>query len=225
MKAWPHVVGEEESLWRVLSGMSVARYGDGELNLCLGHGIKSQAFDATLARRLRAILFDSARCAVAIPNLLSKTKPFWERFQQERYVKLLNHKRVYLSAFISRPDSAPWIHTPEYWSHVEDLWRGQDVTLVRGSDKSLTPTMLASAKSVREVRCASQHAWRDYPKLLAKVGTPKRALLCCGPTATVMAVDLCERGVHAIDLGHVGMWMRRLHLSPDAALAEARLES
>jgi hypothetical protein len=221
---WPHVVGEEESLRRVLAGMSLARYGDGEFNLCFGHDIKCQRAHPALARRLREILLQSGGCAVGVPNLHAKTKPFWDRYRADRYVRLMSPARVYLSAFVSRPDSAPWIHTPEYWSLVEDLWRGRDVTLVRGSDKSLTPAMLSSARSVREVRCARQDAWKDYDRLLKSVGTPERALLCCGPTATVLAVDLCARGVHAVDIGHVGMWMRRLHLSAEAALQEGRGE-
>lgn len=210
---------------RVLGGMSIARYGDGELNLCLGNGIKSQVYVRRLADRLRLILLDSGRCAVGIPNVMAKTKPFWEKFKADRYARLFDPDRVYLSAFISRPDSAPWIHTDAYWSMVEDLWRGQDVTLVRGSEKSLTADDLRSAANVREVRCLRQNAWQEYDRLLDRVGTPKRALLCCGPTATVLAVDLAARGVHAVDLGHVGMWMKRLHLSPSAALAEGRRES
>lgn len=225
MTRWPHVVGEEESLRRVLDGMSLARFGDGEFNLCFGHKIKSQPHHATLSTRLRAILLDSGRCAVGIPNLMASTKPFWDRYRGEKYVKLFAPHRVYLSAFISRPDSAPWIHTPLYWRAIEDLWRDQDVTLVRGSDKSLTPSLMTAAASVRDVRCPPQDAWRDYDALLGRIGTPRRALLCCGPTATVLAVDLCARGVHAIDVGHVGMWLRRLHLPPNAALAEARRES
>ena len=221
---WPHVVGEEESMRRVLSGMSIARYGDGEFNLCYGHGIKSQVQHPKLTSRLREILIDSGKCAVGIPNLMTETKPFWDRYRSARYLNLLNQKRVYLSAFISRPDSAPWIHTTEYWRMTEDLWRGRDVTLVRGSEKSLTRAMLSSAKRVREIKCSVRDAFDGYDRLLKDIGRPERALLCCGPTATVLAVDLCARGVHAVDVGHIGMWMRRLHLTPDAALQEARSE-
>jgi hypothetical protein len=44
---------------------------------------------------------------------------------------------------------------------------------------------------------------------MKRIGTPDRALLCCGATATVLAVDLSARGVHAIDLGHAGMFLRK----------------
>lgn len=222
---WPRVVGEEESLRRVVAGMSIARYGDGELNLCLGANCKSQVHHSGLSRRLREILRDlNGGCAVGIPNVEADTKPFWNRYKAELYAKLMNQRRVYLSAFISRPDSAPWIHTPAYWQTLESLWRGRDVTLVRGSRKSLTASMLTSAASVKEIVGPARDAWKDYDRLLDRVGTPKVALLCLGPTATVMAMDLSRRGVHAVDLGHVGMWMRRLNMAPEVALAEGRRE-
>ena len=49
-----------------------------------------------------------------------------------------------------------------------------------------------------------------------RIGTPDHSvLLCLGPTATVLAVDLCARGVHAVDLGHLGMfWKKRLRGLP-----------
>jgi hypothetical protein len=80
---------------------------------------------------------------------------------------------------------------------------------VRGSTKSLTSDDLVGAATVTEVIAPRQHAWADYTSLLERVGRPARALICLGPSATVMAVDLCAKGVHAIDLGHVGMFLRK----------------
>ncbi len=119
--------------------------------------------------------------------------------------------RPYVSSFITRPDSAPWINVPEYWALLESLWLDQDVTLVRGSGKSFTAERLvaAGAGTVTEILAPRQQAWAEYDSLLTRIGRPKRALLCLGPTATVMAVDLCARGVHAIDLGHAGMFHKK----------------
>lgn len=223
--AWPAVLSEEETIQQVLAGRSLARYGDGEFKLCHGGGIKSQRFDERLGKRLREILRRSGDCLVGIPNLHRPTKAFWNQFRSARITELFDMSRTYASAFVSRPDSAPWIHRPEYWRQVERLWRDQAVTLVRGSCKSLTASvLLPSAASVNEILCARQHAWADYEALLERIGRPRRALLCCGPTATVLAVDLCARGVHAVDLGHIGMWVKRLNLSADEALQAGRAE-
>jgi hypothetical protein len=225
-RAWPAVLSEEETLRQVLQGRSLARYGDGEFKLCYGASIKSQAFDALLGKRLREILRASGDCLVGIPNLHMPTKPFWDQFRIPKYTQLLVMDRVYGSAFVSRPDSAPWIHNPTYWKNIESLWRGRNVTLVRGSGKSLTASLLTpSAASVNEILCARQHAWAEREALLEKIGRPERVLLCCGPTATVLAVELAARGVHAIDLGHIGMWFKRLDQSAEAALQAGRSEA
>lgn len=212
MSAYPAVLGEFETLKRVLAGESIARYGDGEIRMAEHNSsIKSQTADTELSRRLRGILQDSGACMVGIPNIYSDTPKgeYWRKFQ--KYAGLLNPDKAYVSSFITRPDSAPWIDAPEYWAMVPQLWQGRSVTLVRGSGKSLTAEDLVAggAGEVTEVLAPRQHAWADYASLLKRIGRPERAILCLGPTATVMAVDLCARGVHAIDWGHGGMFWRK----------------
>lgn len=208
MSLYPAVASEFETLRLVCEGRSLARYGDGEFKLCAGSSIKSQRADLALQRRLRTILRDAGACLVGIPNIHSATPKgkFWSQFTG---MAGWLADRPYVSAFVSRPDSAPWIDTPEYWAQLESLWRGEAVTLVRGSTKSLTAEDLIGAGDVTEIVGPRQHAWAEYGTLLDRIGHPARALLCLGPTATVLAADLCARGVHAVDLGHVGMFVRK----------------
>jgi hypothetical protein len=204
-------MSEDETLDAVLTGKSLARYGDGEFKMAMGAGIKSQVADALLSKRLRDILQDSGECLVGIPNINAPTpkREFWNKFRP--CANLLTEKRRYASAFVTRPDSAPWINTEAYWGKVQQLWLGREVTLVRGSSKSLTGEVLAEsgAGHVTEIVARRQHAWIEYGSLLERIGTPSIVLLCLGPTATVMAVDLCARGVHAVDLGHLGMFWKK----------------
>jgi len=228
VSVYPTVLGESDTLAAVVSGRSIARYGDGEFKLAAGgSGIKSQVAHPELRRRLVEILIESGDCLVGIPNIRSQTPKaeFWE--PKMSFASLLR-RRPYVSSFITRPDSAPWIDTPEYWAMLESLWVGHDVTLVRGSAKSFTAERLMEwgARSVTEIipRLASngrpQHAWEQYDELLERIGTPSRALLCLGPTATVMAVDLCAKGVHAIDLGHAGMFAKKHYLGEPMVVVE-----
>lgn len=209
MTSYPRVLGEVDTLLAVAAGASLARYGDGEFKIAAhGAGIKSQAPHQGLSQRLREILHDSGECLVGIPNIRSDTPKaaFWGPHM--RFGDLLSD-RPYVSSFISRPDSAPWINTPEYWSLLESLWIGHAVTVVRGSGKSLAPADLIGAGEITDILCRKQHAFQDYEDILARIGTPKRALICLGPTATVLAVELCRRGVHAIDLGHCAIFLRK----------------
>jgi hypothetical protein len=205
---YPEVLGEAATLDRVIAGASLARYGDGEFKMCRGAGIKSQEGNQELSKRLREILKNSGKCLVGIPNIRSDTPKadFWGKFMV--YAQYLGD-RQYVSSFVTRPDSAPWINTDAYWDKLESLWRGRAVTLVRGSSKSLTADDLIGAGEITEIVAPRQHAFAQYGDLLKRIGRPERVLICLGPTATVMAVDLCAKGVHAIDLGHVGMFVRK----------------
>lgn len=221
---YPTVIGESDTLDLVLAGKSIARYGDGEFKICLGGAAKAQEADSRLRKKLTRALIDSGECLIGIPNIrdvlarhtVGQKQDFWARFMS---MKSLLVNRQYVSAFITRPDSAPWIDTPEYWRRIESLWLGRDVTLVRGSSKSLTADDLIGAKHVTEIVTAGKiqpdgrvwhrDAFSEYESLLNRIGTPERVLLCLGPCATALAVDLCARGVHAIDLGHVGMFLRK----------------
>lgn len=218
MITYPSVLGELETLALVSSGRGIARYGDGEFALAEGRSIRPQRHRPDLGARLRDILQGAAGdCLVGIPNLHArlpeKKATFWRKYQ--RCAALLHSDQSYVSSFITRPDNAPWIDRPSYWAQIEGLWKGQEVTLVRGDNPngtgavSLLASDLGSARSVREVIAPGVNAWYVYDALLEEIGTPKRALLCVGATATVLAVDLCRRGVHAIDLGHVGMFIHQ----------------
>lgn len=216
LRTYPLVRGEVETLRRVLGGASLARYGDGEFKHCADQRNVSQTHDPRLSARLRAILQDSGPCMVGIPNLnpdavaqMSEQKQrFWAPYRTS-VPSLLAAGRAYASAFVTRPDSAPWIDSLDYWQLLERVWLNCDVTLVRGSDKGLKPDDLPGAGTVTEIICPRQHAFAEYDAILARIGRPKRVLLCLGPTATVLAVDLAARGVHAIDLGHVALFLRK----------------
>src|SRR5688500_10461686 len=133
--AYPTVVSEQATLDLVLAGASLSRYGDGEFALAEGRSIVNQTRgDGSLSKRLRGILQgDGAPCLVGIPNIRSLTPKaaFWAKYAT-RCPALLSPAMSYGSSFISRPDSAPWIDTDDYWSCLESLWTSKDVTLVRG---------------------------------------------------------------------------------------------
>jgi hypothetical protein len=226
MSAYPSVLSEGDTLQAVHAGKSLARYGDGEFALCRGRGIKCQRFDPALSRRLQGILQTSGHCLVGIPNIRSATPKasFWRKYLPA--AELLG-AGPYGSAFVTRPDSAPWIDTPAYWASLEALWRDQEVALLRGSERSLTAADLTGARQVHEIVGPDRDAWSKAQRLLERVlyTGAKRVLLCLGPTATVLAVDLCAVGAHAIDLGHVGMFLRKHRRGEPMVVTQADKEA
>ena len=215
--SYPNVVSEWATLAHAHAGGSIARYGDGELKMALGRSACAQAADPRLAKILRTILADtSGDCLPCIPNIAVKTAkdPFWTQYRAGQYTRLYTAKGPYGSAFVSRPDSAPWIDTEDYWASVSELWNDREVVLVRGSGKSLKFGDLHGAAKVQEILCTPQNAFVYFDELVEMLkGEKRRVLLCLGPTATALAWELSKTGVHALDLGHVGMFMRRRGLT------------
>lgn len=206
------IVDEWGTMLAVIHGASIARYGDGEFNLVRGGNCVSQRKVPGIMTELQNILKShDPNLLVAIPRLdpRSPKNVNWVKCCAH-YGAYLSAKKQYYSAFITRPDSAPWIATDDYYGMIESLWAGQDITMVYGSERSLSAEFPAmqSAKSITAVPTDYAHT---YPKIdsiqqrIEKVGN-KRVLLMCGPTATCLAARLARSGYHAIDLGHIGMW-------------------
>lgn len=213
---------EDATLDAVLAGASLARFGDGEINLALGRALcVTQAPDPELQARLLVAMV-AGRCLIGVPRFnIGPKAPFWSKYDRREIHALMNPNRNYGSAFVTRPDSAPWINRPDYWAKVKRLWAGKDVTLVRGSGKSLTADMLVEARQVREIVAPAKNAFAQYDALMAEIGTPETVLLCLGATATIMAEELSVKGVHAVDLGHVGMFIRKHERGAPMTVTEA----
>lgn len=209
---YPRVVDEDTTLQQVLSGKSIARYGDGEFKIVRGQPCVSQVAVPALTASLREILVsENPQCLVGIPRLVAHSPKYanWRRYEGT-YPAYLSSSRVYHSAFISRPDSAPWIWTPDYYDRMQQLWRDMRVGLVAGSERSLTPDFLreTGASEVVFFQCRRRDAYAEILTLKKQIidSGVKRVILCAGPMATVLAWNLSLLGVHAIDLGHIGMF-------------------
>jgi len=210
------VIGEEETLDAVLSGKSIARYGDGELNNLEGKKCVPQLMVPGLAEELRTVIQSNRKeCIVGIPYVDSRMPPekqrSWEHYLP-RFAPFLNKKATYYSAFITRPDSAPWIGTAAYFDKVQSLWKDKEVALVWGGYRSLYPDFLrkTGAARVHSVIVSYEDAYSqidDIERRVLATGA-RRVLLCAGPTATCLAYRLALRGVHAVDLGHIGLFWR-----------------
>ncbi len=211
---YPRVLGEEATLDLVLKGKSIARFGDGEMKIAKGGSCVSQVADKKLADELSAILLaNDKQCLVGIPTMDPEGPKYknWARYKHI-YPRQLSPKKEYVSAFISRPDSAPWINRPNYFDKLQKLWEGQAVALVGCGERSLKTEFLieTGAATVFFAQCPRRDAYAQIDELEAAVLRSKmdRVILCAGPTATCLAMRLSRKGVHSIDLGHIGMFWR-----------------
>jgi hypothetical protein len=218
--ALPKVLDERATLRLVRdTGCSLARYGDGEGQLCRNRPIKSTPYSSELAARLREVLRSKDRkLLVAIPRIwkpLPERMPrqrelFWAVWR-ERFTPMLRAKKIYGSSFVSRPDSAPAIDCPEYWALMRSIWAGREVLAVHGG--KFDGALLDNA-FVTGIRHAEHDAWSEYETIKAHAlewaqwhpGGLVVAFL--GPTATILAADCSAAGVQCLDLGSATRWYR-----------------
>lgn len=204
------ILDEIETITSLHMGCSIARFGDGELRLAIGGSSASQKADKALAKELRAILqCRDKRLLPAIPRAAGPRAGNWAEYLRGKYLPLFSNGIVYGSAFISRPDSAPWIDTPGFWASCRDLWAGKDALVVRGNLKSLHAAFMPEARSVREVIGPERDAYAEIDRLVAECADhPGPIIICLGAAGTVLAARLALMGRWALDLGHMGMFMR-----------------
>lgn len=210
-----NIISEALTLDQLLKGHSIARFGDGELRLAAGQSVGHQQALPNLVEELRHILRNDTRCLVGVPYIghASPKADTWRHYMlKDKIIDLFNPEKKYYSAFITRPDSAPWINTPIYWNSVAELWKGKDVTLVCGSNKGFrVGEMEREVKSLRFIKTLPEQAYQDINDIEKEViKTPNNiTLLAVGATATVLAHRLAEKNMQALDLGHLPMFMRR----------------
>jgi hypothetical protein len=64
--------------------------------------------------------------------------------------------------------------------------------------------LLDGTKSISRILCPARNAFYKYEEILKAfdgIDKQKLVLAALGPTATVLAYDLCEKGFQAIDIG------------------------
>jgi hypothetical protein len=213
--SWPKVAGEFDTIRAVAAGASISRFGDGEMKIIYGAGYVREPPNPALSAELLEVFRNrQAGVLVGIPTL-DPAGPKYENWlrHQERFERLLASSRgPYFSAFITRPDSAPWILTAEYLDLTLSCWRGRRVALVCEPDSKMHGVVGAAAAQVVHIRCPSRESYQQISLLEIAVRRAEAdvAVLSCGPTATCLAARLCRRGIQAIDIGSAGGFLARL---------------
>lgn len=210
---YPQVISEQETINHALAGKSLARFGDGEIRIALGAQSISQRADPKLAAELRDIL--QFKCGPhvlpCIPNLVSACprERFWAPYAKPAVTGLYTQAGAYGSSFVSRPENAPWIDDPQYWASVRRLWRARNVAYVSGDD-TLLKSVKREAASVKVFEPPRRDAYSEIDRLERELlKRPFDAvIIALGAAGTALAARLGRgKAQHALDLGHIGMFM------------------
>lgn len=219
----PRIMSTAETVSNILTHQaSLSRFGDGELKVMYGGDINFQPADPELSARLREVAnSDDSRLLVGIPDIFRDLNRYCQRDQQfwqdhltylrPRWYSFLKRKKTYASTFLTRFYSTTFDRekATEQLALVRKLWQNRHLLIVEGEDSKVGVgnDLLDNAASIRRILCPSRNAFASYATIMASVQehatSDMLVILALGPTATVLAYDLCRSGYQALDLGHI----------------------
>ncbi|HEM6340848.1 TPA: SP_1767 family glycosyltransferase [Streptococcus suis] len=211
-----------QSLHYILeNSCSVARFGDGEMDIIVGHSIPYQDYDPQLASELKEILGleSNQHLMVCLSDVFENRERyteacnhFWDGHLQhyQDYYRHICKAPWYGSTFISRPymDLADKSLSATYFQSLKQIWTAKDILIVEGktSRSGVGNDLFQEAKSIQRIICPSKNAYAQIDEIISAIktyGQDKLVLLMLGPTAKVLAYRLSKTGMQAIDIGHI----------------------
>ncbi|HPS55496.1 MAG TPA: SP_1767 family glycosyltransferase [Sedimentisphaerales bacterium] len=235
----PHIKTIDETLEKILlENCSIARFGDGEFGVMTGSRIHFQNRSTKMAQRLKEVIAsNNPNFLVALvdtfgtlENHLQPGKDFWRKWMSKKrqiVYSYLDMDRVYYNALFSRPyvifnkTDEHYNNCHIYFEKMKKIWADRDVVICEGEGTrfGLFNDLLGGAKSISRILCPARSAFDKYDEILSAfngVSKEKLVLAALGPTATVLAYDLCNKGYQAIDIGHLDLeyeWFLRKSLT------------
>ena len=216
-KDFPTVMTTKQTLEYIIKHRcSLVRFGDGEFNLALGYPIIFQNTNTELQNRLTEILGFPNSSTVLISmtaysskednkNLFGQVSE-WEHYWYKYYDRLKPYLKnsFYGNATVSRKS----VFLENDLSEIKKLWDGRDVVFVTGDGGrfEIKEALFDNIKNHTEIKVPAVDAFSQYDDILAqclKENTTKLFMISCGPTATVLAFDLAQKGYQALDIGHL----------------------
>lgn len=213
-------IGETVELIKT-SGASIARFGDGEVDIMTGKSIPYQSYDSDLAAQLKTILQrqSDTQFLVGLPDVfehLERYNDFCQKFWEGHLAHYHDFYRQmltsswYVTTFLSRPyiDLAQKKDAYTSFKQIRSLWENRDILIVEGetSRSGVGNDLFSNAQHVSRIICPSHNAYASYDEIIQSIrinGKEKLILLMLGPTAKVLAYDLFKEGYQALDIGHI----------------------
>jgi len=223
----PEIKSIEETVDKIVSEKcSIARFGDGEFSCMNRSRISFHDPSEKLAERLiEVISSDIPSLLIGLPDCFGSldcyvpyTRQFWRKYmsrKRQMTYSYLDMNRVYYNAFFNRfylnynKTDAHYRWCQAYIGKLKGIWKDRDLVILESKEARLGVgnDLLDEAKSIsRIIFCPVRNAFDRYNEILSAfdgINTDRLVLVALGPTATVLAHDLCKRGYQALDIGHI----------------------
>lgn len=210
----------EETLDEIIKNKkSIARFGDGELNIIYNKNIKFQKFNKRLKNKLLEVLHSTMKnLLIGIMKFEDlKHSAFWLKWFEKykfRFRKLLNPNNIYYNSFITRFITLfkNKIDNKKFIAKFKTIWNNRNILIIEG-DKTrvgIGNNLFSNSKSIKRIICPNINAFKVFNKILKyfhnhNIDKDTLILIALGPTATVLAYELCKLGFQSIDIGHLDL--------------------
>ena len=223
----PQVMSTEDSLnYIARHRISVSRFGAGEFDIACGLRAGFQCESRGLSGRMNDMLRnadENAHHKIAIPLVMATLRGYthvsqwwWLKYcakKRSAIQEKLNMDYVYLDSQISRiyinrrrkEDSI------RYFDLWKALWQGERILVVEGDNTrfGVGNDLMDGASMVNRIIGPSRDAYARYEEIYDSIIDHAKdydlVLLALGPTATVLAKDLSDAGIWAIDSGNLDL--------------------
>lgn len=207
---------------------SIARFGDGEFDHILnvrdeGYQQRSEELTEKLEEVLKnknpKLLICIPKCFNTIKECNNHSASFWIEWgkknnHQQKIVNLIRSHTGYYYRFGDSQVTRPYIdwksdkRAKRIFSKLKDLWKDRDIIIVEGEQTRLGigNDLFENSSSIKRILAPAVNAFEYYDKIkeeIEKNYNGELILLALGPTATVLASDLANQGIQALDIGHI----------------------
>lgn len=191
-------------------GVSLARFGDSEIKmLSTNFSIGFQRFSPELQSSLHQVLQDpKENLLIGFPPVFRNEQ--WSRLWENHFSstqKAFNHIPALANTAVSRPPCFSEIKGAALtgWKKV---WDQKSVTIItgRGSRFQYYEELFGNSTSFEYIYAQPVDAFEQMHSIIKSVESGPASdvyLISLGPTATVLAYELAERGFKALDVGHL----------------------
>lgn len=225
-----NILSDDDTIEKILqNSYSMSRFGDGELSIILDNAsIGFQKTNPILAEKLEKVLTSpKENLLICLPlplnsvrGMKKKAKRFWTAWamgggnRKRKLVKKLSEacviREVYGNTQVTRPyiDYVNREHATELFELLKRLWNKKDVLIVEGEYTRLGVgnDLFSNVNSIKRILAPSENAFDKYDDILSAIlesADNRLVLLALGPTATILAWELCDYKIQALDVGHV----------------------
>jgi glycosyltransferase family protein len=223
----PRIKSIEGTLDKIIDDKcSISRFGDGEFACMNCSRISYHDPSKDLAERLKEVISSDLPnlliglhdCFGSLDSYVPYSRRFFRKYMFKKRQKIysyLDMNRVYDNAFFNRcyinfnKTDEHYQRCHIYFERLKEIWKNRDVVLLESQEARLgvADDIFNGAKSIsRIVFCPIKNAFEKYDQILSAFDDIKEdnlILLALGPTATVLAYDLCKKGYQAVDIGNI----------------------